>query len=273
MEIILLIAASALLIFLAYKSKRITAATVVFVSGALKTGKTQLTLWQAYKDYQTRYRKWWFTYIFGKGCRLDKPIFYSNVQLNLPQHIKVCWLSENHILRKTRLQQNCTCFIDEAALVARSSDWTDKDVSDVLTDFIKLYAHETWGGAIYIDTQAISDLHHSFKRCISTYYYIHHQNKFVPWYSVMHIKEMMADPSNADQSLDRVSSGGNEDVTTTLRWCLCPKKVWKWYDRFTYSVLTDHLPLEADPQPRTKNLKTSLILRLKLGGKKNEKRT
>ena len=88
----------------------------------------------------------------------------------------------------------------------------------------------------------------------------------------MHLKEMMADPSNADQSLDRVSSGGNEDVTTTLRWCLCPKKVWKWYDRFTYSVLTDHLPLEADPQPRTKNLKTSLILRLKLGGKKNEKR-
>lgn len=53
MDVILLIAIVALLLFVAYKSKRITAATVVFVSG-VKTGKTQLTLYQAYKDYQTR---------------------------------------------------------------------------------------------------------------------------------------------------------------------------------------------------------------------------
>lgn len=269
MEIILIVLAI-ITIFLIYKSKSITNATVVFISGSLKTGKTQLTLWQAYKDYQRRYTKWWFKYVFGRGNKLDKPILYSNVQLNMPNHVKVCWLSENHILRKSRLAPNCTTFIDEAALVARSSDWTDKEVSDVLTDFIKLYAHETWGGAIYIDTQAIADLHHSFKRCISNYYYIHHQNKFLPKYCIMHLKEMMADPSNADQSLDRVSNGTNADITTTLRWCLCPKKVWKWYDRFTYSILTDDLPIEADRQERKLNLKTKRILRFKIRGKKNE---
>lgn len=271
METIILIAAAALLVFIAYKSKRITPANVVFVSGSLKTGKTQLTLWQAFKDYEIRYRKWWFTYIFGKCKRCDKPIFYSNVQLKLPRWVNVCWLSHDHLLRKTRLAPNCVTFVDELALVARSSDWTDKDVSDVLTDFIKLYCHETWNGAIYCDSQNLGDLHHSFKRCISTYYFIHHQSKLLPGYCIMHIKEMMVDPINADQSLDRVSSGARQDVTTTLRWCLCPKKVWKWYDRFTYSVLTDHLPLEAVPQPRTFNLKTNLVLRLKLGGKKNEK--
>lgn len=271
MELIYIAAFVVLLIFIAVKSKRISAATVVFVSGALKTGKTQLTLWQAYKDYQKRYYAWWLGYLFKPRQRPDKPIFYSNVQLNLPQHVKVCWLTQDHLLRKTRLSRNCTTFIDEAAFVARSSDWVDKDVSDVLTDFIKLYAHETWGGAIYLDTQNIADLHHSLKRCISTFFYIHRSNKSLPKFCILHLKEMCADPVNADQSLDRVSSDGSNDIVTTLRWTLVPKKVWNWYDCFTYSALTDNLPLDAQLQPRTTKLKTKQVLRLKLGGKKNEK--
>lgn len=268
MDIIIIIAVLLLFFFIAFKSKRITPATVVFVCGALKTGKTQLTLWQAYKDYQIRYRAWWLQYIFGKAQKKTKPVFYTNVQLNLPKHVRVCWLTDDHILRKTRLAYNCTTFIDEAAFVARSSDWADKEVSDTLTDFVKLYAHETFSGSLYIDSQNFADLHHSFRRCITTYYFIHHTTKFAPLYSIMHFKEMVSDPINADQSLDRISGTGRDvDMAKSLGWTLCPKKVWKWYDRHTYSCLTDDLPLDCTPQERKDSLKTPKILRVKFTGK------
>lgn len=43
-----------------------------------------------------------------------------------------------------------------------------------------------------------------------------------------------------------MSNDFNEDVEETLQLCIVPKRVWKLYDRYCYSVLTDHLPLVTE---------------------------
>ena len=100
----------------------------------------------------------------------------------------------------------------------------------------KLIAHETKGGYIFYDTQSIMDNHYAVKRCLSTYFYIHHMRK-IPFFCLAWVRELkFSDDNSAVNTFET-------DIEDTLKLVIIPKKVWKLFDCYCYSALTDHLPV------------------------------
>ena len=69
-----------------------------------------------------------------------------------------------------------------------------------------------------------------------------------------------------------------KDVEDTLKSVIIPKRNWKYFDRYCYSVLTDDLPVEdrvINNSLKTVDLKARNILsfrKLKKDGKLNEQK-
>lgn len=59
----------------------------------------------------------------------------------------------------------------------------------------------------------------------------------LPFYCAAWVRELKYSDDNSSVNTF------NEDVEETLKLVLIPKKVWRMYDRYCYSVLTDHLPV------------------------------
>lgn len=96
------------------------------------------------------------------------------------------------------------------------------------------------GGTLVMDTQSISDCHYAVKRCLAQYYYIHHMVKLpfpIP-FVIMYLREC--------RYSDDSTNVYEEDVEHTLERVLVPKRTWKVFDAYCYSVLTDHLPKSAE---------------------------
>lgn len=189
----------------------------------------------------------------------EEPLLYANVPI---AGIKYVELTEDLILRKKRFNYRSTIYCQEASLVADSQMFRDMDINERLLLFNKLIGHETRGGEIIYDTQSIVDCHYAIKRSVSSYIWIHHNTK-VPFFVAVYVREMFYTEDGTAVNVF------NEDVEKTLLRIIIPKSIWKKFDAYCYSKLTDDLEREnktkfipkvrmAMPRDTKRNLKRRL---------------
>lgn len=222
--------------------------SLVMVTGGVKCGKSTLSVHMAIKTYKRNLRnakiKNFFRRLFGKEP-FELPLLYSNV----PLAISYVPLTRNMLMRKERFVYGSVVYIQEASLVADSQLIKDKDLNNNLLMFFKLFGHESKGGTCIVDSQCIADVHYSLKRSLSEYIYVHHLTKWIPFFLVAYVVE------------DRYSDDGTvitaetKDTEDNLKRIIIPKKTWKYFDCYSYSVLTDSLPVRKEVVDN--NLKTN----------------
>ena len=247
-------------IILHHKLKHPKIGSMCMVTGGVKTGKTTFAVSLALKEYKKSCRQVAIVNFFKRLTHkkeIEKPLLYSNIALSVP----FVPLTPELILRTERFAYGSIILCSEASLVADSQLITDKNINQQLLLFNKLIGHETKGGKIIYDTQSIQDCHYSIKRCLSEYFYIHHIVK-IPFFILLFIRE---DRYSEDGT---VISVNNEDIENTLKCVLIPKSTWRKFDAYTYSIFTDHLPVNNNvvKLSRSDTLKTKKIVSFRNGG-------
>lgn len=217
------------------KFKHPKTGNLVVITGGVKAGKTTYGVSDALTKYRRAVRSWRLRKFFSFGFdKSEKPLLYSNI----PLKCEYVPFTLDLLLRKKRFVYGSVIYISEASLLASSMDFRDTELNEILLLFNKLIGHETKGGYLVYDTQCIQDVHYSVKRSISDYLYVHHIIKWLPFFLVAYVRE------------DRYSEDGtvvstySEDVEKTLQRVLIPKSIWKKFDCYCYSAMTDDLPVE-----------------------------
>lgn len=239
------------------------------VTGGVKCGKSMLSVWLAVRMYKKQRRKWkikcffikLINKLFKKKMKFpEEPLLYSNVRL---AGVRYTLLTTDIILRKVRPAYKSVVYIQEASLLADSMYFKDMDVNERLLLFNKLYGHETHGGYLIYDTQTISDNHYAVRRCLNSYFWIHHNVK-IPFFVLLYVREFFF--SEDESTVNTVQ----DDVEVGLKIIVIPKRVWKMYDAYCYSIFTDSLPVLKKevyiPRPkffRRADLKTKRLVSLK----------
>lgn len=218
---------------------------VALITGGVKSGKSTFAVGLAIQRYKAIQLSWkirsWFCRLLHKEER-EEPLLYSNIPLSVPY----VPLTKDLLLRKKRFRYGSVVYVNEASLVADSmlgsssnGSKTDTElVAERLMFFNKLFGHETYGGYLIYDTQCVVDLHYSIRRCISEYFYIHHLQKKVPFLLIASVREERHSEDSG------VVNTYTEDVEQSLQRVLIPKSVWKKFDAYCFSYLTDDLPVE-----------------------------
>lgn len=217
---------------------------MVLTTGGIKTGKSMLSVRMVYKTWKRQVFKTrvynLFHFLFGRFWKRfekkkDLPKIYSNVPLNVPY----VPLTRAHLERKVRFVYGSVAYFCESSLIVDSQYYKDDLINEKLLLLVKLWAHETRGGYAFFDTQSIMDNHYAVKRCLSSYFYIHHSVK-IPFFVLMFLRELKFSEDNS------AVNNFSEDIEEGLKICIVPKSTWKLYDRYCYSVLTDHLPADSN---------------------------
>lgn len=232
---------------------------LALITGGVKCGKTTLAVATVRSEYKRRLRSVKFRNIFLKILKkplIEEPLIYSNVPLAMPY----VPLTDDLLTRKKRFVYGSVIYVCEASLVADSQMIRDKDLNERLLLFNKLIGHETKGGCIIYDTQCLSDVHYSVKRCVSEYIYVHHLVKWIPFFMLAFVQECRYSDDNS------TITALNEDVENKLRAVIVPKSTWKYFDTYCYSCLTDNLEVEKNLKfnnKKTKDLKARKIVSFK----------
>lgn len=218
---------------------------MICVTGGVKSGKSTFSYALAESIYKRNLRtikiRNWFRKVinklFNKALPLEElPLFYTTIPVNRPHVL----LTLELLKRDMRFAYKSVIWVDEASLLADSQSYKDLDLNDKLMLFNKLIAHETKGGSIVYNTQSISDLHYSVKRCLAETFYVHSTFKWIPFFLIVTVRE------------ERYSEDGTavnvyqEDVEESLKRVIVPKSVWKKFDCYCYSSMTDELPIETE---------------------------
>lgn len=231
--------------------------SMAMVTGGVKSGKSTFSMALAYKQFKRNLRgvkiRNFFRRLFGKGNYEELPLFYSTIPLSIPHVL----LTKELLKREHRFAYKSVIFVDEASLFADSTMVKDYDLNDRLLLFNKLIAHETHGGMVIYNSQSISDVHFSVRRCLSEYFYVHSTFKWLPFLLVVTVRE---ERYSEDGSV--ISTYG-EDVEESLKRVIISKKVWKMFDCYCYSSMTDNLPVEKRVIEDVETLKTDDIVSFK----------
>lgn len=249
---ILIVAAVVVFFIIRRKFKTPVIGSMVCVTGGVKSGKSTFSLHLAYKQYKRNRRnvmiRNWFCKLFNKPL-FEIPLFYTTVPVSFPHVL----LTEELLKREKRFAYKSVIWVDEASLLADSMSFKNVDINDQLMLFNKLIAHETKGGTLVYNTQSIQDLHYSVKRCISETFYVHDTMKWLPFFLVATVRE---ERYSEDGS---VINAYTDDVEESLHKVLMPKSIWKKFDCYCYSSMTDNLDVEKKVV-KTDNLKAKKIL-------------
>lgn len=247
--IILLIILFILLIWYYNKFKRIKLPNVFLCSGAVKTGKSALSVYLAIRTYRKNVFVWKLQTIicsYLKFLRVKKfrdyekplkPMLYSNIKLlNVRHNI----FTIDILMRKVRIPNKSVVLLDEVALIADSMLYKNREINAHLTLFVKLFGHYSHGGTLILNTQSIQDCHYAFKRCINSYVYIHSKIRF-PFVTLFKLQELYysEDGSNINANI-------NGDIEKSMLLLLIRGKYFKMYDCYCYSIFTDNLTYEVD---------------------------
>lgn len=221
-----------------FKFPKITALSVF--TGAVKVGKTGVSLACAQSLYKRVRIRWHIRKFFQKMFHKpidEEPLFYSNIPL---RYMKYHDLTLEHILRKKRFNFGSVVFVDEASLLADCYlSKSNPELNTQLMRFFKLFGHETHCGYCIFNSQQISDLHISLRKCTSQYFYIHStSSRFIPFISFCKLREERY--SEDGQTLNTY----DKDVEESLKTCIFRKRVFKTYDMCAYSIFTDSLPTQ-----------------------------
>lgn len=263
--ILILVGVLFLLVYIRRKFKFINLPCVFFVSGAVKSGKSLLSIHLAIKEYKSAVRKWhirrWLIKIFLPFKYHDRydawhewkdndykemprydfekadfpPMLYSNIRL---AGVRFNPLTLDIIENSVRIPDKSVVLIDEISLFADSQLFKNKLTNNILMRFFKLYGHYSHGGKLIINSQSIADNHFALRRCMSSYLYIQERKKF-PIFSVLYVREMIY---SEDKSAINVV---NEDIELSLRKVLILNTTYNKYDSYCYSVFTDYLPYQV----------------------------
>lgn len=234
-----------------FKSPKVNC--VSLVTGGVKTGKSTFAVYLAISNYKRIHKRWKFRAYFQRklGREIDEePLLYSNIPLSVPY----VPLSREILRREVRPRYKSVCYVNEASLVADSQMFRDMELNERLMLFNKLFGHETLGGMCIYDTQCIVDLHYSIRRCLSEYFYIHHLNKFIPFFLVAEVREERYCEDNSS-----INTYEN-DVEDHLKKVIIPKSIWKKFDAYCFSYLTDDLPVADNIIVGAKDLKAKDIV-------------
>lgn len=221
-----------------FKFPKITALAVF--TGAVKVGKTGVSLACALSLYRRIRIRWhikkFFQKLFNKPVS-EEPLLYSNIPL---RNVRYFDLTLDHILRKKRFNFGSVVFVDEASLLADCYlSKSNPELNTQLMQFFKLFGHETHMGYCIFNSQQISDLHISLRKCTSQYFYIHStSSKWIPFVSFCKMREERY--SEDGQTLNTYDN----DVEESLKTCIFRKSTFKKYDPCAYSIFTDSLPTE-----------------------------
>ena len=245
--------------YISHKFKVPKVGSLALVTGGVKSGKSTMSVALVRREYNRRLRRVKFkNFLIKCFCKkgtplIEEPLIYSNVPLALPY----VPLTDDLLMRRERFVYGSVIYCQEASLVADSQLIKDKDINEQLLLFNKLIGHESKGGCLIYDTQAISDVHYSIKRCLSEYFYIHKVTKWIPFFLVLHVQESRYSDDGT------IVNGSDEDIELKLRKVIIPKSTWKYFDCYCYSVLTDHLPVNksvVENNKQTLDLKARNIL-------------
>lgn len=256
---LILIAVAVLVIWFLWTLKIPKCGNMTLVTGGIKTGKSAMTVRLAYMTWRRnlwKYRiKSAFQYIRRRSKRksFERPYLYSNI----PLRCEYVPLTLELLDRQERFTYGSVIYVCEASLVANSMDFKNTNLNDDLLLFNKLVGHETKGGSIFYDTQSISDNHYAVKRCLASYFYIHHNIKIPFICLVLYVREMkFSEDNSAVNTID-------QDLEQDLMRVIVPWSSLKLYDRYCYSVLTDHLPVNTNVVFRSKADKKNRHLDMK----------
>lgn len=245
------------LVFIRRKLKILKLPNVFLVTGAVKVGKSALSIHLGISTYRKNVICWHigkFLYL-AKNHTLEgyvkKPMLYSNIPLNYPHNR----LTKDIILRKKRIPNKSVVIIDEASLFADSQLIKDKDINFNLMLFCKLFGHSTHGGTLIFNSQCVSDLHYAIKRSCGRYLYIYQSTKY-PFITLSKVREMVFSDDTS------VVNDVSQDLEMSMRTMFYFNHIYKRYDSCCYSVLTDDLEYEVDYNYEydKKNLKTKVII-------------
>lgn len=211
--------------------------SVALVTGAVKSGKSTFSVALCLSQYKRVLRRWKVQCFFRKMFRkplTEKPLLYSNIPLAVP-YVPV---TKELLTRQKRFAYGSVVYLSEASLVADNSLYKDVSLSEQIMLFNKLFGHETMGGLLVYDTQAIGDLPAVTRRCLGQYFYVHHVSKFpILPLLVVHVRECRYSEDGAVVSVE------TSDTEETLKKVLISKSTWKKFDCYCYSAFTDNLPI------------------------------
>lgn len=250
MWVFIIIALIIIAIVVYCKSKKLPMDSVVMINGGVGSGKTSTAVYLAIKSYKKECRAWKFRrFVYYKlHIKLryfktfdEEPLLYSNIPL---KNVKYVPFTNDLILREKRFNYKSVILLSESSLIANSMSYKDNYINDKLTLFIKLIRHELKGTYknvpnIIVETQSIQDNHYSFDRCITQSLFLTKKIN-VPFFRFVKARELTLIP-NLVNTLD-------EDVerSGSFRWIIIPKSIFKKYDSYCYSVLTDENDIRND---------------------------
>ena len=246
------------ILYFAYRRnfKKIVIGAIVLITGGVKTGKSLLSVELAIREYRKRHRKWWIlTHIFKKDK--EEPLFYTNVVISFrnwrnyevskqftkkPHRLdcNIMQITKKILLRQNRIRYGSVVYIQESSLTADSQEFTEKTRNATLSLFNKLFGHSTKGGVLFYDTQSIADNHYSMKRVISSYFFIQ-KSKSLFFFRVLYIREMVN-----NEMLTSTVNAVTDDIDFSTRKYIVWRWMYKKYDRYYFSFLTDNLPVSAE---------------------------
>lgn len=239
---------------------------MILTTGGIKTGKSTFSVHLALRLYKKQVFKFKLKRAIIKIAKklkikrfktvpipTEKPLLYSNVPLKVPY----VPLTHSLINRTERFVYGSVVYLCEMSLIADSMTYKNDLLNEQLLLFTKLFAHETKGGYLVIDTQSILDNHYAVKRCLSTYLYIHHTNKKIPFFLLMWVKELHY---SEDGNIMNINENDAEDG---LKLIIVPKRVWKKFDCYCYSYFTDHLNVVNNETNSVESLKAKEIVSFK----------
>lgn len=226
------------LIYIFKHNKRLKLPNVYLVTGAVKSGKTAISVGLARKEYLKNLKRAKVHNLFCRILRrkeVELPRLYSNIPL---AYVSYTPLTKDILLRKYRIPNKSVVLLDEVSLVADSMLFKNNDINNTLTLFVKLFGHYSHGGSLIVNTQSMKDCHFAFKRCMALYLYVHSMRKGL-FFLHYKVREMLYNPDN--ESSSNVVNNIDADVESTCVNVLMPKKSLKMYDCYCYSVFTDNL--------------------------------
>lgn len=242
---------------------------IVFIDGALGTGKSFYSVYLAVRLYKRSHRRWRIASVLlplfkwipacGRALKnLEEPLLYSNICL---RNIPFVRLTKDLLYRQNyRFSYYSVLLIDEASLLADQYLFKDRVASERLSNFFKLFRHECRGN-IVINSQSVSDLPYSIKYSLSDYLYLHHMSKW-PFFCTIAMQEMAycGDPSG-----NQVVNVRATDIEDANKIVLVPKRYFKYYDSYCYSIFTDMLPVYKIVEKKGKydSLKSGVLLSFK----------
>lgn len=254
--IILLVILIVILVLTWKYKKKFKFDSITQVNGAVGSGKTSTCVYLAIRETKIKRRKTkfknFFRKLFGKED-LELPLLYSNIPIyyNIKKEILLDFyvpFTMDHILRKKRFNYNSVIFLSETSLIANSMDYkdfkgNDNEINDRLNLFLKLIRHETKssGCCLFTETQSRNDNHYSFDRNISTCLFITKAIK-IPFFRLVWCRELIYQDNTLNEFDDDLKESTNQ------YWYLVPKSVFKKYNSYAYSFLTDDLATMNDTE-------------------------